>query len=657
MNLSAVGNWLSQIPVSFEEPWWLLGLLLVPAAFVVSARSVAGMAPWRRRLALAIRVVVLAALVLALSGMHVLKARDSLCILFLVDSSRSVGEAQRDLAMSHIESATENMRRGKDQMGIIVFGDEAHLETAPSVSPEVTQIETVLNPDQTDISQAIRLALASFPEESAKRIVLLSDGNETLGRAIDEARVAEANDVRIDVVKLHKPYEKEVAIEHLLVPPRVKIGEPFELKIVANSLTSGSGTFYVYRNKQLYGQKTVDVAPGTNVYRLRQFLDTAGFWTYDVRFVSEDDTLEENNRAMGFTHVAGAPRVLFCSSELESDMYVPEALADGYMTVEVAGPAGIPADMSDVVNYDAIIFSDIPATAMRTSQMELLRAACRDLGIGFMMIGGENSFGLGGYYDTPVEETLPVSMDITHKQHFPSTGLAIAVDTSGSMAAREGGKQKIEIANEAACLAAELLTERDQLTVISVDTMAAPVLPLRNVDNPEEIKRQIRTMKPGGGGIFVFTALREAYETMLSAESDSQIRHVILLADAADSNQQEGCLQLAASNLEQHGITTTVVALGRAHDTPFLESLAQAGGGRFYEAMKMEDVPRIYTRETMIVARSPIVEEPFYPAVDRSAPPLKGIDWGGAPPLLGYVGATEKPTSQLFMQSPKEDPI
>ncbi|MDI9602869.1 MAG: VWA domain-containing protein [Armatimonadota bacterium] len=657
MDLSIVSQWLARVPVRFEEPWWLLGLLTVPISMLISARSVAGMARWRRRVALAVRIVVLAALVMALAGMHVLKARDSLCILFLVDGSRSVGEVQRDLAMDFIRTATEGMRRGKDQMGIIVFGDEAHMEASPSLSPEVSRIETVLNPDQTDISQAIRLALASFPEDSAKRIVLLSDGNETLGRAIDEARVAQANDVRIDVVTLHKAYDKEVAIEQLLLPPRVKIGEPFELKVVASSLASGSGTFYVYRNKQLYGQKAVDLAPGTNVFRLRQSLDQAGFWTYDVRFVSEDDTLEENNRAMGFTHVAGAPRVLYCSMDLGADMYIPEALADGYMTVEVAGSAGVPADMSDIVNYDAIIFSDVPAMAMRTSQMELIRAACRDLGVGFMMVGGEYSFGLGGYYRTPIEETLPVTMDITHKEHFPATGLAIAVDTSGSMGAIEGGRPKIEIANEAACLAAELLTSRDQLAVISVDTMAAPVLPLSKVEEPEDIKRRIRTMRPGGGGIFCFTALRAAYDTLLSPESDSQVRHVILLSDAADTNQQEGCLELAKASLDQHGITTTVVALGRAHDTPFLQALANVGGGRFYEAMRMEDVPRIYTRETLIVARSPIVEEPFYPAVDYSAPPLKGIDWDSAPPLLGYVGATEKPTSQVYMQSPKEDPI
>jgi len=329
MDLSIVSQWLARVPVRFEEPWWLLGLLTVPISMLISARSVAGMARWRRRVALAVRIVVLAALVMALAGMHVLKARDSLCILFLVDGSRSVGEVQRDLAMDFIRTATEGMRRGKDQMGIIVFGDEAHMEASPSLSPEVSRIETVLNPDQTDISQAIRLALASFPEDSAKRIVLLSDGNETLGRAIDEARVAQANDVRIDVVTLHKAYDKEVAIEQLLLPPRVKIGEPFELKVVASSLASGSGTFYVYRNKQLYGQKAVDLAPGTNVFRLRQSLDQAGFWTYDVRFVSEDDTLEENNRAMGFTHVAGAPRVLYCSMDLGADMYIPEALAAG----------------------------------------------------------------------------------------------------------------------------------------------------------------------------------------------------------------------------------------------------------------------------------------------------------------------------------------
>jgi len=657
MDLSKVRDMLSAVPVRFEDPRWLLTLVTLVIAVLVSAKSVAGMARWRRTIALSLRVLILAGLCLALAGTKLLKSQDSLCVIFLVDGSKSISEDQRDLAVEYVKDATQNMHRGKDKLGVVVFGEDASLETAPSESPQVDKLETITKRDNTDIAQAARLGLASFPEGSAKRMVLLCDGNETLGRATEEARVAAANEVPIDIVRLHTPYENEVALDQVVMPPRVKIGEPFDLKVVVNAIAGGQGKLMVYRNKQLYGEQDVKWVRGKSVFRLRQSLEEAGFWTYQVVLVTDDDSLVENNTAMGFTHVEGAPRVLFCSGDLANDKYIPNDLADGHMKVETAGPAGIPTDLSDIATYDAVIFSDIPATAMRKQQMELIRSACRDLGTGFMMLGGENSFGMGGYFKTPVEETLPVSMDITHKKHFPATSLVIAVDTSGSMAMIEGGKQKIEIANEAACLAAELLTQRDQLCVLSVDTMAAEVLPLSNVEDVERIKQQIRTMRPGGGGIFCRTALVKGYDVLRSQQCTGQIRHMILAADGADAEQLEGCEKLARDMLEQEKITTTVISLEEAQFTPELKRVAEAGGGRLYVAQKMEDVPRIYTRETMIVARSPVIEEPFYPIVDSSAQALRGIDWSTSPPLLGYVGTTEKETAQVSMRTHKDDPL
>ncbi len=656
MSLETLQSWFAGLPVRFENPWWLLALLSVAVSVLISARSLAGMARWRRRVALWLRIGLLVAVSCALAGMTVLRTEDSLCVFFLVDGSRSVGEGQREMAVSAIREATSSMRRGRDRMGVIVFGEEASLETSPSYSPTVDQLQTVATPEQTDISQAIRLALASFPSGSAKRIVLLSDGNETLGRALEEARVANANEVPIDVVRLHTPYEKEAAVESLLLPPRAKLGEPFDLKLVVSALSAGEGTLYVYRNSQLYGQNSVTWGSGKNVFRLRQSLEEAGFWNYEIRLVTEDDTLVENNRAMGFTHIAGEPRALLCTGDADADASLVQALGSGHIDVDVVGPGGIPTELDMLVQYDAIVFSDIPATAMVTSQMELIRAACRDLGIGFLMIGGQEGFGAGGYYKTPIEETLPVSMDITHKQHFPSTSLVIVVDTSGSMGAIEGGKTKIEIANEAACLAAELLTERDELAVVGVDTQAQDVLPLGKVTDIDEAKRKIRTMGPGGGGILVDVALKYAYDLLLN-KSEGQIRHVICLADGSDSENMEGMDDLARKMLDEQGVTTTFVSLGDGPHTPGHRQITAVSGGRTYVAKRMEDVPRIYTKETLLVARSLLCEEVFLPAVDAAAPPLRGIDWESCPPLLGYVGTTEKPTSQVFMRTHKDDPL
>ena len=41
--------------------------------------------------------------------------------------------------------------------------------------------ESTIDHENTDISAAVKLALASFPDDTARRIVVLSDGNENRG--------------------------------------------------------------------------------------------------------------------------------------------------------------------------------------------------------------------------------------------------------------------------------------------------------------------------------------------------------------------------------------------------------------------------------------------------------------------------------------------
>src|SRR5436853_7518430 len=104
---------------------------------------------------------------------------------------------------------------------------------------------------------------------------------------------------------------------------------------------------------------------------------------------------------------------------------------------------------------------------MTQYQLMMVRAYVHDLGGGFIMIGGDNSFGAGGYYKTPVEEALPVSLDIRNKKHFPSLALVLVIDESGSMNEQQLGRSKIELAQEASFAAVDALSDRDSAGVIA----------------------------------------------------------------------------------------------------------------------------------------------------------------------------------------------
>ncbi len=54
--------------------------------------------------------------------------------------------------------------------------------------------------------------------------------------------------------------------------------------------------------------------------------------------------------------------------------------------------------------------------------MASLQVYVRDLGRGLVMLGGRDSFGAGGYLDTPLEQTLPVYMDVRDRERIAGGG-------------------------------------------------------------------------------------------------------------------------------------------------------------------------------------------------------------------------------------------
>src|SRR4029079_854769 len=116
------------------------------------------------------------------------------------------------------------------------------------------------------------------------------------------------------------------------------------------------------------------------------------------------------------------------------------------LDVVLSGPGQVPVHPEDFQQYDAIIFNDFNANSLTEGQMQLIQAAIRDSGVGFAMVGGENSFLPGGYYATPIAEALPVDLNIKQRKEFPSTSILIVVDASGSMGMLEDGIPKIRLA-------------------------------------------------------------------------------------------------------------------------------------------------------------------------------------------------------------------
>ncbi len=648
--------------LAFEAPLALL--LLVPALAItfglhVASRRRLGMR--RRRIALAIRTMLLSALVFALAGFQFVLPVDRLATVFVVDLSDSVGNAGREDALAFLRETLAEKPDG-DVAGIVAFGRDALVERLPSDLTEIDRLASTPVKSATDIGAALRLAVALFPDDAQKRIVLLSDGNDTTGGGQAEAALAATQGVRIETLRIGPGSVDEVLIERLTTPSTATLGESIEATAEIRSTVAQTATVRLFGDGALIATLPVQLDAGVTAVTFEVTPSEAGFHTFRAVVEAARDTFSQNDRADSNTIVKGEPRTLILAGNDTVAAELVAALESQRQLVDSIVPEALPTDFASLATYDSVVLVDVARLRLSDRQLGALQVYVRDLGRGLVMIGGPASYGAGGYQQTPIEETLPVDMGVRDRQKQPDIALVVVIDQSGSMAACHcntfnqagggagmGGVQKVDIGKEAILRAAAALTERDELGVVAFNEAAHWVVRTQPLGDIEDLQGTIAGIR-ADGQTNIFAGLDQAVESLEGATATR--RHIILLTDGwSSSGQYDEIL----ARMKAAGITLSTVGAGGGSN-PFLEGLAQQGGGRFYDAANPASIPDIFLKETQQVSGQQIVEEPFFPIQTSSSPILRGLE-DGLPQLRGYNGTTIKPAAQSVLVTARDDPL
>lgn len=655
--------WTTLVPGGYlrlARPW--MTVVAIGAMAFIAHRLGTGFVnqgPWRTRLTDTLAQLAAFVSALAAAGPELGRPLDRLTILVAVDRSRSIDLVPNaEQRIKQELTVAELGMRDEDRIGTIIFGADAATEDPPRPKSDLPAPQRVsVGRDGTDVGAAIRRGLAEVPADSAARIVLLSDGVATRGDTMSAAAAAVAAEIPVDVVTLEQRTIPDIRVVALRAPTRADEGEPIDLRLVTSSPSAAAIEVRLSRDGEVIAKAGAKIAAGEDVLRIREKAPGPGFHRYDVEITAADPALDqsaEDNSGTAFMRVRGQASALVIDGDKGKTAFVARALESSAFRVTEGTTSSVPQDLAGLVGFDVVVLGDVRASDLSPGQLEAIASYVRDLGGGLLLMGGDRSMGPGGFSKTPIEEISPVSFDLKQDRRRGSLAEVIGIDISGSMAASAGTHTKLELANEAAARSAALLGPGDRLGVEHVDTSVTWSVPLSPVTDKGAIDRAIRAVGPGGGGIYVDVTLDAGYAAL--AKETVNLKHMLLFADGSDAENMGGC-RTKVSDALRGGITTSVVALGNGGDVPELEVLSRLGGGRFYLIEDANRLPAVFTQETILAARSAVVEKEF--RVGRGAPSsiLGGVNLGEAPALLGYVVTIPKGRASTLITGPDGDPV
>jgi len=620
---------------TFVRPGYLWLLAGLPLLVWFSRRSLAGLGPTRQTMAIALRSVILILAIGALAETQFVRFTERLTVLFAIDYSRSIPQEREQWVRDYVDRLILKHKQSNDLAGVIYFAKSPRIEIPPLPYIELREPEGEYDRDHTDIGAALKLAQGAFPEDTMKRIVVISDGNENRGETLRQAVAAKANGIAIDVLPLRYRYDDEVMVEKVTMPNDPHKGETVNVNIVVRASAPIAGTLRLFEkadNRTIpIVEKEVQLQRGVNAYTVQQRIDETNYYTYEARFQPADPSLDRipaNNEASTFAYVKGEARVLLLEGSPGEHDALVEALRKENIEVVRLGPDQVPNSLAELRTFDSVILANLPRENLSDRQMEMIAANTHDLGSGLIMIGGPESFGAGGFIDTPIEKAMPVDMQIKSLKVMGKGALVLVMH---ACEIPQGNFWEKQIAKDAI----KTLSYNDEAGCIQSQGSASWVFPLQQVKEKQHLLARIDRMSPMDMMDFD-SVLIPARNALM--KSDAMTKHVILVTDGDPAAPTPA---VVTSFINAKITVTTVGVAVHGNDLMgqrALANLAKQTGGRFYNVTNNKALPKIFQKEARIVSRPLIFEKDngWNPNVAFRSEPIAGFT-GDLPPIKGLV--------------------
>jgi len=646
------------VSLQFEQPLWLALLVLVIPVYLLARRSIGGLTPLKTHIIFALRSVVIFLLALSLARPTWMKQGEGLTVMVVLDRSRSVPHIVQQQALDYLVQATEIDRKPEDRLGIITVGQNAAISALPNrYSSFANFADNLADRDATNLADGVSLALATAPQDTAIRFVLISDGNETEGHVLETARLARANGIPIDVIPLMYNLDREVIFDRIVAPARAREGQVHTLRMVMRAQAETSGTLTLSQNGAPYDLDPeapgdgvhISLQPGLNTKTIPIVFDTPGTQQFEAKFEADDpqtDLIAENNAASAVTFVGGEGRVLIINDSLTEAEPLRAALEASDLSVEIQQLDGV-SSLALLSGYDAVILVNQSAASLTDEQDRWLHDYVHDLGGGLIMVGGPQAFGAGGWIGRKTEDAMPVKFDPPQDMQRLKGALALIMHSCEMAAGNFWGEKVAESAINA-------LSSLDIVGIIDYNWQQGGCVWEWGPDIVGDKSGPLAAAKsmPVGDMPDFAPSLQMAYDGLMKFNAN---RHCIIISDGDPAPPSPALLNKFAGS----SITVTTVMVAGHGGPGTMQTIANMTGGRFYNVTNPRSLPEIFISETRMIARSLVVEGDLYTPINQNplAEPIRGFR--DIPAVDGYVltEAREGLAEVPFVDDRNGDPI
>jgi uncharacterized membrane protein len=654
-------------PVQFDMPVWLWLIPLLGGASVWMARkSLSGLGGVTRWVSLAVRLIVIALLAGAMAEPSWRKESKAVAVTMVLDTSESVPTAIQQEARKFMETAIQG-KKPDDEVGLVTAAKNAYVQSLPSKLTTNLEPQHVGAVDGTNLADALKLAIATAPPDAGLRLLLATDGNQTVGDILQAATMAKAMKIPIDVLPIKYKYTNEVMIDRLVTPANAREGETMSVRVVLRSLRESRGRLTVLMNGQAVDLDPdspsmgaeIELKPGLNVKQVQVTALRTGPQQFDAAYEAygqDQDTLAENNRGSSVTFVSGPGKVLVITelgTRPKDSAEFLKAMEEAKVDVEVKTADQAPQTLTELNAYDAIVMINESAYAFSQALQEALRQYVHDTGGGLVMIGGPESYGAGGWIGSPLEDALPLRLDPPQKRQMPRGALALVIH---SVEMPEGvfyGKKVSEAAVNS-------LSRLDLVGILEYTGFGARggtewLHKMSMVGDGSAVRRSIQNLRFGDMPDFT-PSVEMAYEGLRGADAGQ--KHMIMISDGDPAPPSSALLDKFVE--AKITISTVGVFPHGGVEVSKLKWIAEHTGGNYYfvnTEKALASIPEIFIKEAQTVRRSLIREQggAGFPAIAvmGANEAMRGLS--GVPNTHGYVVTGEREGLALVSLKIKAD--